>query len=231
MTVTLADLRLQARQRADMEKSNFVSDDEFNAFINSSLAELHDILIGTYEDYYVSEYTFTSVLNQADYDIPADLYKIRGVDVKLNTAGQAEYYTVKRFNFNERNRFTQQGLWQLQGLPFIRYRLVGDKLRFSPVPDRNTEVKIWYHPKSVTLTADTDEFNDINGFAEYVVVDAAIKALNKEESDVSVLMAQKEALRQRITAIAQNRDAGEPESVSDIYAENDDYYYVNRGSS
>lgn len=230
MIITLAELRTQSRQRADMENSNFVSDVEYNANINASLAELHDILISAYgEDYYIDEFDFNAVANQSEYDLPDDFYKLRGVDVKLNTAGQAEYYSVRRFNFNERNRYTQQGLWQINGLPFIRYRLVGSKLRFSPAPDQNTEVKIWYIPRSVVLVDDTDEFDDINGYAEYVIVDAAIKALNKEESDVSVLMAQKEALRQRIIAMAQNRDAGESESVSDIYAENDDYYYVNRG--
>lgn len=230
MIITLAELRTQSRQRADMENSNFVSDSEYNANINASLAELHDILISAYgEDYYIEDFDFSAVANQSEYDLPDNFYKLRGVDVKLNTAGQAEYYSVRRFNFNERNRFAQQGLWQINGLPFIRYRLVGSKLKFSPAPDQNTEVKIWYIPKSVVLVNDTDEFDDINGYAEYVIVDAAIKALNKEESDVSVLMAQKEALRQRIISMAQNRDAGEPESVSDIYAENDDYYYVNRG--
>jgi phenylpyruvate tautomerase PptA (4-oxalocrotonate tautomerase family) len=43
--------------------------------------------------------------------------------------------------------------------------------------------------------------------------------LNKEETDVGVLAAQKAALVARITAMAQNRDANEPESVTDVYAE------------
>lgn len=226
MTVTLAELRTRAKQRADMERSNFVSDSEWNTYINSSLAELHDLLISAYsEDYQISEYTFTTVANQSSYDLPADLYKLRGADLKLQND---EYYTLKRFNFNERNRFTQDGLWEIYGLPFVRYRLVGSKIMFSPVPDRSTEIKLWYHPKAPTLALDTDSYDDVNSFAEYVVVDAAIKALNKEESDVSVLGAQKEALRLRIVEMAQNRDAGEAESVSDIYSENDDYYYTSR---
>ena len=66
------------------------------------------------------------------------------------------------------------------------------------------------------MLADSDILDGISGFDEYVIVDAAIKAMQKEESDVSVLMAQKEALKRRIEAAAANRDAGEPESVSDI---------------
>jgi hypothetical protein len=41
-------------------------------------------------------------------------------------------------------------------------------------------------------------------------------------------MAQKQALIQRITYASQNRDAGDPESVSDIYAE-DDWYFGGGG--
>lgn len=56
----------------------------------------------------------------------------------------------------------------------------------------------------------------INGWDEYIVIDSAIKCLQKEESDVSVLLSQKNAIIQRIEALANNRDAGEPERTTDI---------------
>ena len=58
-----------------------------------------------------------------------------------------------------------------------------------------------------------------------MIVDAAIKMLNKEESDVTVLQQHKAELKRRIEEVANNRDANNPQSVSDIYAENVDYYY------
>lgn len=229
-TVTLLQLRTQAKQRADMERSNFVATTEWDSYINASLAELHDIMIAAYgEDYYVSSSSFATVQAQASYNLPSDFYKLRGVDVQINGVSPEDYCTIQKFNFNERNRFNINGFWNYAGMPFIRYRLLGSQISFSPVPDRATNVRLWYHPMVVKLVADTDNFNDINGWSEYVIVDAAIKALNKEESDVSILLAQKEALRQRIISMSQNRDAGTPESVSDIHAENDDYYY--RGGS
>lgn len=223
MGITLLELKTQARQRADMESSEFVSDSELLNYINSSIAELHDILIQAYgSDYYILSDTFTTTSGEGSYDLPDDFYKLVGVDVKLN--GQ-DYANIKKFNFNERNRFSDITVWNLAGVPSIRYRLVGDQLLFSPIPDTNTLVKLWYIPLSVKLTADDDELNDLNQFSEYVIVDAAIKMLQKEESDVQVLMAQKGALIKRITEVANNRDAGEPESVSDIYSEDDEYYF------
>jgi hypothetical protein len=56
----------------------------------------------------------------------------------------------------------------------------------------------------------------VSGWLEYVITDAAIKAMQKEESDVSVLMAQKAALVARIIAAAENRDAGNPATVADV---------------
>lgn len=214
--ITLAELKTQARQRSDMENSEFVSDSELTAYINSSLAELHDLLIASYcDDYMMIEHIFTSDGSLA-YDLPDDFYKLRGVDVRR---GNGQWATVKRYNFNRRNEQQNAYAWNLLGLPYIEYRLVGRQIRFNRTPDNALSFRIWYHPKLTKLVVDADSYDDINGFAEYVVVDAAIKMMQKEESDVSVLAAQKEGLRQRIIAMAANRDANEPASVTDIYAE------------
>lgn len=206
-----------------MESSQFVSDSELTSYINASIAELQDIIIQTYgSEYYVESDTFMTTSGETDYELPDDFYKLLGVDVSIN--GQ-EFISIKKFNFNERNRFNDVTIWNAAGVPNIRYRLMGNNLKFSPAPDTNSTVQIWYVPLSTKLVEDDDELNDLNQYCEYVIVDAAIKMLQKEESDVSVLMAQKAALVQRITSAADNRDAGESESVSDVYAEDDEYYF------
>jgi hypothetical protein len=95
---------------------------------------------------------------------------------------------------------------------------------FSPVPDSAVNIKLWYIPVATILVDDADELADFNQYAEYVVVDAAIKMLQKEESDVSVLYAQKKEMVKRLEAASQNRDAGDAESISDVY-NNDRYLY------
>ena len=54
----------------------------------------------------------------------------------------------------------------------------------------------------------------ISGWEEFVIVSAAIKAIIKEESDPSALMAQKGELKQRIIEVAADRDIGKPNHVS-----------------
>lgn len=231
MTVTLAELKQQARERADMVNSNFVSDSELTSYINASIAELHDILVQSYNmDYFLEEHSFSTVANQADYSLPADFYKLRGCDARINNDN---YSSIRQFNFNERNRFEGFGVWSLSGISNIRYRLVGNSIRFTPIPDSSSvQIRLWYTPVATKLVSDSDTMDNYNGYEEYVIVDSAIRMLQKEESDVSVLVLQKQELKKRLEEASQNRDTGDSESVTDIYAENNEYWYwTSRGDS
>ena len=55
--------------------------------------------------------------------------------------------------------------------------------------------------------------------------------LQKEESDITVLAAQKMALKRRIEEASQNRDASHGESISDVYAENNNFYFLGRSGN
>lgn len=74
----------------------------------------------------------------------------------------------------------------------------------------------------------TDTMDWVNGWEEMIVVDCAIKALGKEESDVQVLGARKAALVQRIQDIAENRDQGSPGRTVDVQG---NYLYGGDGSN
>ncbi|MEZ0208565.1 MAG: hypothetical protein ACAH17_00105 [Candidatus Paceibacterota bacterium] len=223
MAVTLAQLKTRARERADQENSDFVSDEELTGYLNSSIAELHDLLVAAYgEDYFLEDpHAITTVSGTSDYALPDDFYKLKGVDVRINSGS---WFSVRPFNFNERNR-NEDVTWGLVGGPNIRYRIMGSKIKFSPAPTGAFGVQLWYVPVAPVLVDDADTFDDVNGYSEYIIVDAAIKMMAKEESDVSVLMAQKQALKRRFEEMALNRDAGQPESISDIYAENNEFWF------
>ena len=234
---TIATLMSRSRQRADMEDNNFVTDSELVDYINAGISELQDILIQEYgEDYYVKSKDFTTTADKDTYPINdststeniniTDFYKLRGIDAKLNGS---EYFTIASFNFNERNLFQNVSSWSLLGLTNVRYRLVGGNLIFNPKPNGATAVRFWYIPTAAQFSSSTDtttKWDDINGYAEYVVTFAAIRMLQKEESDVSVLMAQKAELTQRITNAAANRDADNPLTISAISMSNNRFWYA-----
>jgi hypothetical protein len=222
-SVTLGSVRTQAQQRADMVNSSFVSTSEWNGYINNSWKELYDILISAYgNDYFVaSPVTFTTDGTNDRYALPDGtlysaapaLYKSLGVDLQVQ--GGQIWQTLKPFSFTERNRYATSGAQVLNRNSAICYRLNGSYIWFTPLPQSGLTMRLWYIPQATTLSSDSDTFDGISGWEEYVIVDAAIKAAQKEESDVSVLMAQKQALTARIQSMAENRDAGSPATVTD----------------
>lgn len=214
--MTLEQIRNAAKDRADMVNSEFISDETWNQYINQSAFELYDLLITVYgNDYHVADpHSFTADGSNRFFELPENFYKALGIDLQLG-ASQDSWVTLKMFKFNERNKFAVPNMQTLVGATNLRYRLNGNNIMFNVVPSGGQQFRLWFIPKMELLTSDDDELEGISGWDEYVIVDAAIKAMQKEESDVQVLMVQKQALIQRINSTAENRDAGDSQCVSD----------------
>lgn len=216
-TVTLSAIRDQVRQRADMVNSQFVTDDELDTYINGSYFELYDLLVQKYGDnYFVAAAYEITTDGSETYDLPDDFYKLLGVDLQTSDSADSRI-TLKPFNFAERNRYGTN-VQSILGEVNFRYRLNGNSLWLTPTPDSGQTIILWYVPVMTRLEDDDDTMNGVSGWEEYVVVDAVIKAKTKEESDVSVELAQKAALVARIESAAENRDAGSPATVTDSRA-------------
>lgn len=221
--LTLGEIRLRAQQEADMQNSQFLSLPEWNFNINQSYYELYDLLITTYEDYFVApRLVFQTDGTKSQYDLPDGsnysaapaLYKLYGVDLGLSNNTNA-WVTIKKFDFIQRNRYVfPQITSTFLGVFNLRYRVVGNKIMFIPTPAAGQYIGLWYYPRLTTLLKDTDVMDGFSGWTEYVILDAAIKAMMKEESDPSALLLRKAAIKQRIESAAMNRDAGQPDTVS-----------------
>lgn len=235
-TVTLATLRSSVRQRADMVNSQFVTDSELDGYINSSAAELYDKIVEAYgEEYYSAAvktpYQFTTdgtnemfalPDGSTTYQLPSSggtapaFYKLLGVEVQVN-GSPTGWATLHPFPFIERNRYSFPGLQSAYGLRGrLKYRIHGNYLWLKPLPISGQVIRLWYVPRYMQLVNTTDVLDGFSGWDEYVVIDAAIKCLQKEESDVSVLLVQKGAFEKRLESITQNRDIGSPATVGDI---------------
>lgn len=213
MPTTRSTLAAMARQYADMEHSAFVSDAELSRYLQDSYGELYDLLVSKHQDYFVEGPVEFSVADGANtYALPADFYKLLGVDLSL---GGGRWREMDPFNFNERN---VEGERTYNGIaPRVRYRVLGDALHIVPADKAPGAYRLWYVANCPVLAGDSDELDATSDkWREYVIVDAAIKMLSKEESDVSVLMAKKAMLTKRIEDSAASRDAGRSARVQDV---------------
>lgn len=222
-TVTLGEIRTQAKRRADMEHTEFVTNEGWNEFINQSYAKLYDIIISSYEDYYLKDpLDVTIAPGSSTIDLPTDFYKLKGLDYQdgLSSVSENNWIDVRKFNFKQRNR--TNNLNRIVGNnPFRQYRILGDKIHILPKENAPGNYRIWYNPPITTLVNDTDEIDGVNGWEEFIIVDAAIKALAKEESSTTELQKELGDLMTRIKASAETRDISEPNVITDC--ESNDY--------
>ncbi len=215
---TVGNIRLECQQRINKENSQFYTTQEWNSMISQSYKELWDILAQKFgDDYFVATpYTYFTGLNTQFYPLPADFKALLGVDGSLNVNDPNAWFTIKQFEFAQRNLYNYPNVYTFYGATNLRYRLNGTNLMLVPTQQGGITVRIWYVPRPNQLINDTDTVDAIAGWEEYIVADVAIKALAKEETDVSIFAAQKMALLKRIEEAAENRNIGEPQRVTDI---------------
>lgn len=212
--VTLLSMRTQARQRADMETSAFVSDSELNGYINAGIKKIYDALTNAGEFYYTAFSDIAVLPNVKSYALPASFYKLLGVDLILDANGNA--VTLKPFSFSQRNSYLFTPTWNVVGLSYLRYMIQGNNISFVPNPIGNQTVRVHYVPAFTNLSLDADTFDGINGWEEFVILDAAIKMLAKEESDTSMLVHEQQAMIIRINEMKLMRDIGAPSKIEDV---------------
>lgn len=224
--VTLTQLRAKARELADMVNSQFITDtaDSLDQWINEGAQKLHDLYVQAYgEDYVEKSATLTTVAGQTDYTLPADFYKLLGIELPI--AGKMR--TLVPFKRSERNGLTTEvSLYSSLSLP--RYKLSKGVVRLLPAPGSVLVGKIWYSPLLQVTKADTsvinllvdpgDSINFENGAERYVIMYAARKAKLKQEDDVRDITADLEAEEQKLQVLIEERNAADPKSAVDVEA-------------
>lgn len=211
-TYTESDLRTRARRRADMENSTFVTDDEIRDYLNSSISELHDMMVKSYEDYFVSEQAYTIPLATGGGSLPDDFYKALGVD--YNSGGITS--TLKAYSFTERNVYNTPYA-VIDRLAEPMYKIEGNKIKVIPTNSQSGTITLYYVPSPAQFSSTVSEIeNVIPGFEEYIVVATAIRMLMKEESDVSTLERERQQLASRIIRAISPRDASGSYAIRDV---------------
>jgi len=231
-TTTLLQMRDRVRQRADMQNTLFVSDAEIDTYLNDGLSELNDLFITEYEEYVVQEQPNQKLTGgQTADDILTDFginnfMKILGIDLNVGSRQIA----LKRFMFSERNFWTMPNApWDVTVTPY-RYSVRGNTIYFFPATGIGGTVSIWYIPQYTPMTLPADQINNFlpylnNGWEEYAVITAAIKCLQKEESDTQPLMQEKLMQLKRINDVAKNRDVGNPDRISYVNTAQSEWWW------
>lgn len=220
-TFTVSELITRVRERSNTERSNFVTDDEIIRYIDQGYTKLYDLIVSKFENYYIADYSFQTTGSTQFFDLPADFYKMVGLDQFQNFSGSGENaLTVRPFNFNERNRYNNI-LFAVTAAAFYRYLIQGTKIKILPQPDAGITFKMWYVPAPVKITTTAQTIDGIAGWEEVVILTAAIQVMNKQELDSSALKLEQREAIDRVITMATERDAALPERVTDLSVVNE----------
>lgn len=188
-----------------MQQSSFFSTAEKIDLLNALYPELYDLLVSANENYYSKSpaYTFNIGGSTLSYSLPADFYKILGVDFQIGGL----WTTVFPYNESDRNRSFNSNL------PSGQVRL-----RYVPAPTT-------FSANDLSATVD-----GVSGWDELVVLNLAIAMLSAEESSTTQLERRLAKIEKRIATVSQNRDLAMPGTVTDVYRAANGYSMVNTPS-
>jgi hypothetical protein len=221
--VTLEQVLVRVRQKANVENvTQFVTEAELTDMTNQSLAEWYDMIrLTTFGgQYYRSTYAITTVGTQGTYALPTDFLNLLSVDCFL-TPGASTTSMVRSarpYQEEQRNmfRYWPVGGWLVSNPIF--YQLQGPNISFIPTPQSAFQVNLNYTPTAPVLVSATDSFDSINGLDEWIVIDVAIKVLQKGNKSERIAQLSPYLMRQeaRIKSTVGQRDQYGTETVHDV---------------
>ena len=203
-----------------MERAAIVTDAEVTGYINDSIAEFQDILIANYgEDWASTGMTFMSVTaSVGSYTLPTDCQKVRAVDVLVagsSGSAVATWQALDNVSFENRNVIDPWSYDTPVGSRFGYHLMGASTMMLLPTPQASATLRLYYIPTSTLLTGSGDTLDGINGFDEYVVIDAAIKCRDKAQMEVGVLVARRENMLERVKKMSSNRVIGSVPTIRD----------------
>ena len=110
--------------------------------------------------------------------------------------------------------------WSFGAVQSVWYQIQGTNINFLPTPTAGYNVTVNYVPTAPVLSNPSDYINSINGWEEYIVLDAAIRCLMKDgQLDIIPLLQGLQAREEkRILQAAAQQDMNASEGVHESEA-------------
>ncbi len=222
--ITVGDIILRIKQRADLEKSGasgFVSDTEATTLIQLAAAQLQNLIMMSYESWLGRYVTFSTVANQSAYPFAAygmpDFYKL--LSIGITTAANPDDWTPLDHADNKSASISGYGGGFLSftnggGGANLTFCLRSTGIELSTV--RSVQlIGVRYIPKPPQFSAITDELPQwiYPGWEEYLVAFVAWMVGIKERAGVQSAKEVWQIVSGQIQNWAPNRDSFRPHTV------------------
>lgn len=184
-TVTLAQLRLDIQNQADIAGlTQRHGATLITRFVNQGIQRFRERLSGEGARHFLSVATGT-ISSGATSGFPfrelrtnpiaSGLVRAYGLDIK--TQG-GEWKRLEHTTFEDRANY---GGPIAMGEPCVWAEYQTDKLAILPCPDQSYDFVLWYLAAPVDLSADSDTFDGVAGWEEYVVWDVVQRMMVRDQ--------------------------------------------------
>lgn len=214
-TYTVTQLITAIQALGEYENDPNITTAWLTTAISSSYAELYETLVNSGLAYFRSTATPSYSSSTGLASLPADFYADVGV-----------WWEKDSTNRLPLKKISVRDAWKVKktaGRAAYFYEIVGSNIQFYPPPPAGQTYTLIYIPAPADLTSGAQTVDGVAGWEELIVVDVAIKAGIRQETDTSVLERRKAELLGRITTMAQNREIA---SATSLYEELDEAWWA-----
>lgn len=222
-TATASVLMTDVRRLTDTDSDAHITDAYLLTLIDRSYNKLYRLIATQYESFFDTEDTSKSlIVGQRDYALASDLMHLKGVDIVIS----GDRYPLRTYNFSARTGKQNASLvsrFDLRAASRYRYRSQANNLRIDPVPDSTEAIVMTYVPRPTRITTSGQTFDVLSGFDDFIIYDASVQVLTRQERDPSAMAALRQDAMQAVVAAASPRDVGDPVNVTDVFFQRNAY--------
>jgi hypothetical protein len=214
-TVTLANLRTEVYERADVD-DNYVPPDQMDRLINGSLAALYRMMARASKDWFLDSKDISVTPGGSPFALADDHWRAQKVLVQDGN----DWYPMRRWSLSEAAALQDSGVTAASS----GYRFQQQQLHVYPTDYTwSATIRVWYTPAPPVLDetspGTSDVWDGVAGWEEWVILDCCLKLAVKQEEDTAALMAQRAEVWTDIMGDASEVDDAEPDRIRDVALE------------
>ncbi len=188
--------------------------------LNRALLEVQKQLLQAGENYYIKvpPPVTTTVANQADYILPDDFVKLHRLEYVISGQGVNEEISSLQFiTLNQQDLIGRS----VVGTP-VAYNIQKNRLQLFPTPDKATTLRLFYSPRVVGMSSDSDSPDCPEDYQEYCCVLAAYDCFIKDDRPPTNILTKKAYYENLMKEEMQQRSQQGPRMV--VTTEDEGYY-------
>lgn len=217
MAVTLAQIMVDAKDRADQLNNPVVQDPTWRRWINQATEALYRILVvkDPSRFYKTAPFTLSSGNSVA---LASDFRQLLPGGVTRDPSSQSMRRSLRRFNFAERDAQGRLPAWGI--VRELAYDIQAGNLVIEPAAVAPGSYAYYYVAGPVLWATDGSQDNTaiatvFEPYVDFIATHAAIKGLQKEESDTEDLRADLAAMTEAIQA--EFGSGSDPSTITDVW--------------